>query len=178
MPVSIVHFLKPSPYPSLNPLEIMRRTKLFTGLLLPLLLLTALPALAQDRVIVDDKSCDDGVWNNNLESYCEVREYNLKADRNRIQIDGGQNGSINVEGWNRDEILVRARVIGYARTERQAKDLADEVEVLIRSTIEADVPRRTSSWGRRSSVAVSFDVYVPHNSNLSLDTNNGGGNGP
>lgn len=142
--------------------------------LLPLLLLFALPALAQDRVIVDDKSCDDGVWDNNLERYCEVREYNLKADRNRIMVDGGQNGSINIEGWDRDEVLVRARVTGYARTEAQAKELADNVEVLTRKRIEADVPRKTSSWGRRSWVAVSFDVFVPYTSNLALETNNGG----
>ncbi|MFK7848275.1 MAG: DUF4097 domain-containing protein [Rhodothermales bacterium] len=139
-----------------------------------LILFLAAPVLAQNKVITDDDWCDDKGWNNDLENYCEVREYELKADRNRISIDGGQNGGITVKGWDRNEILVRAKVSGHARTKVGAKELAEEVEVLTRRTIEADVPNKLSNWGRRAWVSVSFEVFVPHESNLSLDTHNGG----
>lgn len=134
----------------------------------------ALPALAQDRVLSNDEWCEDHDWDRNLESYCEVQEYELKSDRNLIRVDGGQNGGITIEGWDRDEILVRAKVSGKARSEERAKELVDAVKILTGRTIEADVPERTSSWGRKSWVAVSFKVYVPHESNLALDTHNGG----
>ena len=142
--------------------------------LLTLLVLVALPTRAQDRVITDDEWCDDDNWNRDTEKYCEVREYNLAADRNVVVVDGGQNGGIKVTGWDRDEILVRAKVTGSARSEEQARELADKVTVDTGRTIEANVPRRTSNWGRKTWVSVSFQVFVPHNSNLDLETFNGG----
>ncbi len=139
-----------------------------------LLLFLAFPAGAQDRVISDDDWCDENGWNNNLESYCEVQEFGLDADRDRIRVDGGQNGGIRIKGWDKDEILVRAKVTGYARSESKAKELADGVKVITGRTIEADVPERDRSWGKKAWVSVSFEVYVPHKSNLALDTYNGG----
>ncbi len=142
-------------------------------LAITLLMLLAAPAMAQDRVLDNDDWCDKDNWNNNLEKYCEVREYDLKT-RDRVNVDGGQNGGISIIGWDKNEILVRAKVSGHARTERQARELVDEVDVSLRRTIEPDVPQKMSRWGRKSWVAVSFEIYVPYETNLSLETHNGG----
>ncbi|MEM8485909.1 MAG: DUF4097 family beta strand repeat-containing protein [Bacteroidota bacterium] len=146
----------------------MRKLLAFT-----LLILLSVPAMAQDRVSQNDDWCDDDNWNNNLEKYCEVREYELKS-RDQVNVDGGQNGGISIIGWDKNEILVRAKVSGRARSERQARELVEEVEVSLRRTIEPDVPQKMSRWGRKASVSVSFEIYVPHETDLSLETHNGG----
>ncbi len=71
------------------------------------------PADAQQtRTLHDDQWCDHDNWehDNNGERYCEVREITLAAGRDLIAVDGRRNGGIKVEGWNRKEILVRAKV--------------------------------------------------------------------
>ncbi len=135
----------------------------------------AFPSLAQDRVIEDDSWCEkDGNWNKRTERYCEVREYTLSANRDLIDVDGGLNGGITIKGWDKNEILVRAKVVGNARSEEKAEELAGKVKIMTGRTIEADVPRKNANWGKNTWVSVSFQVFVPYESNLELDTNNGG----
>ncbi len=137
---------------------------LFVGLML---LLTVMPATAQD-----EDWCDDAKgWysDNDGERFCEVREYTLD-DRNKVAVDGGNNGGISIEGWDRNEILVRAKVQGFARSEARAQALAEDVEVKTNGTIRADVP----DTKRKEWVSVSYRVYVPHDSNLDLEAHNGG----
>lgn len=132
------------------------------------------PADAQQtRTLHDDAWCDRDHWehDNDGERYCEVREITLPAGRDLIAVDGRQNGGIKVEGWNRNEILIRAKVTAHARTEAAAERLADDVEISTDRTIHADVPetRRRKEW-----TSVSYEVMVPRRSNLSLETYNGG----
>ena len=138
-------------------------------------LFLALPATGQNtRTLVDDDWCDrDGWGNQDLERYCEVREITLPADRKNIDVDGMQNGGVSVEGWDRDEILVRARVTAGARTEDLARDLAEEVTIETDRTIYADLPENGSGRNKRWT-SVSYRIYAPRNSNVSLETHNGG----
>ena len=125
----------------------------------------------QMKTLHDDEWCDnEWGYDNDGERYCEVREITLRAGRDLIAVDGRQNGGIRVEGWSRNEILVRAKVTARARTESAAERLAEEVEIRTSRTISADVP----DTRRREWVSVSYQLFVPRRSNLSLETHNGG----
>jgi hypothetical protein len=136
------------------------------------LVFLAMPAAAQStRVLTDDEACEQQGWGDR-ERYCEVREITLPADRSVIVIDGGQNGGIRVEGWDRKEILVRAIVSATARTEEAAREHVGEVTIDTDGTIRADIPKRAGRGNDWTSV--SFELMVPRASNLSLETQNGG----
>lgn len=141
---------------------------------LPLLCLVALftfPATAQ-TVHTDDDWCEDGTYSwesNDRARYCEVREFSLPA-RDDIRVDAGKNGGVRIEGWDRDEIVLRARVEAQARTRADAETLADQVTIQTDGTIHPNVPRsERNTWA-----SVSFELYVPHRSNLDLESRNGG----
>jgi hypothetical protein len=126
-------------------------------------------AAQQPRVIEDDEWCRGSHSGNEGEEYCEVREYTLDA-RDRLSVDATPNGGISVEGWDRNEILVRAKVHARARSESDAVEMSREIDIGVGSTIEADGPRT----GRNEGWSVSFRIYVPTNTSLDLKSTNGG----
>ena len=140
--------------------------------LLALLCALTLPALAQEaRVFENDAWCEDDHWHDDdRERHCEVREFTLPAGRAVIAVDAGQNGGIAVEGWDRDEIRVRAKVVAYAPSGAEARERVRAVEIDTDGTIEAELPRP----GRKAWAWVGYEVMVPHRSNLDLETHNGG----
>ena len=106
----------------------------------------------------------------NDDRLCEVREATLAAG-GRLTVDGGANGGVRVTGWERNEVRVRARVWAGARSEEWAAELLRGVELETSGgTLRARGPDRE----RRESWGVSWDVMVPLESDLSLETNNGG----
>jgi len=104
------------------------------------------------------------------ERYTETREETLAADRDQIWVDGGTNGGISVIAWDKDQIMVEAKVKTYASDNAAAKDLADEISIHYGDRIHAEGPgsKKRSGW------SVSFTVHVPRESNLKLETHNGG----
>ena len=143
---------------------------------LPFLLafaLLCLPALAQQtRTVADEDWCDES-WGNSdrdTEHVCEVREITLPAGRSVIAVDAGKNGGVMVEGWDRDEIQVRAKVVAHGRTEEAARAIARDVQIDTEGEIHAELPE----VGRKEWAYVSFRVYVPRRSNLDLEAYNGG----
>jgi hypothetical protein len=145
-------------------------------LLLPVALLllgvwpvTVAAAPQQVRTVQDDEWCEDE-RNDDNERYCEVREVTLSADRDVIAVDAAPNGGVYVEGWDRNEILVRAKVVARADSRSEAREIAGEVGLDLGGTIEADGPRT----GRDEGWWVSYRVFVPHRSNLNLESTNGG----
>jgi hypothetical protein len=127
-------------------------------------------AVAQ-RVLEDDPWCDRSWGDRDADRYCEVREFTLPTDRGVIAVDGRANGGITVEGWNRDEISVRAKVQSWSRWDDDARGLASEIDILLDGrTIRASGPRTR----RREGWSVSYELMVPTESNLSLETVNGG----
>lgn len=127
-----------------------------------LLLVAVVPATAGDW-------CDDGDWDSG-ERHCEVREIQLSADRATISVDAGTNGGVSVEAWDREEILVQAKVVAQADSYGEASDLASRVEIETADLIRATGP----NGGRNRSWWVSFRLRVPRASNLDLEANNGG----
>lgn len=145
----------------------------YTRILTYTLALGLMMAFAASAQAQDDDWCGDSKgWHsdNDGERYCEVREVTLDAVRDVVRVDGNENGGIKVQGWDRNEILVRTKVQGHARSEDRAEALAKAVTIKTNGTIEADVPEtRRKEW-----VSVSYRIYVPRTSNLDLDAMNGG----
>ncbi|MDJ0839182.1 MAG: DUF4097 family beta strand repeat-containing protein [Acidobacteriota bacterium] len=119
-----------------------------------MILITAVTAFAGDRA-----------------RYTEVREENLPADRETIWVDGGKNGGISIKGWDEDQIYVKATIKTWANNDSDAEELAADIRLEFGDRIHAEGPRSkryNQGW------SVSFEVYVPLQSNLKLETHNGG----
>ena len=116
------------------------------------------------------KGCADGFggWRNR-EHVCEVRELTVRPS-GRLSVDASPNGGIRVVGTDRKDVLVRAVVHTWAQSESDARALLKQIEVREGDTIRADGP---SSFGR-SSWSVSYEIEAPRNTDLDLDTTNGG----
>src|SRR4029453_1671434 len=107
---------------------------------------------------------------------CEVRESNL-GPSGRLEIEPGHNGGITVKGWAQNSVLVRARLEAWAENDMEARNIASQIRVetaggQIRATgpdfdgfLRSD---RYRSW------AVSFEVFTPWNTDLTMGAHNGG----
>jgi DUF4097 and DUF4098 domain-containing protein YvlB len=116
-----------------------------------------------------DASCTDG-WNDNRASYCEVREATIPG-LNPLDIDAGPNGGIRIRGWDRGDVLVRTKIVGYSGSEAEARRVASGVRVeTAGGRIRTDGPDRRGDeyW------SASFEVQVPRTALLTLNTRNGG----
>ncbi|MGA7305852.1 MAG: DUF4097 family beta strand repeat-containing protein [Rhodothermales bacterium] len=136
------------------------------------ILVSAGAATAQSvRINTDDDWCTrDDDWNDDGNHYCEVREVTLDGNRDVIRVDASPNGGIRVHGWDKDQILVRAKVVANAKSENDAHALARNVRLDTDGTIKADGPK----GGRHEWFSVSFEVFAPANSNVDLESMNGG----
>jgi hypothetical protein len=130
-------------------------------------------AWAQQQGDPDHEWCEDvGRGDRDQERYCEVREFTISA-RDLVDVDAGPNGGITVEGWDGNEIQVLARVQGWSRDDDPASFM-DMIEVAIDGgTIRSEGPR-SRELGRNNGWSVSYEIMVPRNTNLSLETVNGG----
>ena len=118
----------------------------------------------------DSLQCRESRDNDRLYSHCEIKEQTLPAS-GAITIDGRQNGGISVKGWERNEILVRAKIESRAPTQAEADSLAQQVRIETSAlNIRAEGPesRDDYQW------YVSYEIFVPRRSDLSLQAHNGG----
>lgn len=116
-------------------------------------------------------ACRDDWYGERLASHCEIKEQTLPAVRGTLSVDAKLNGGIQIRGWDRNEMLLRMRIQAGARTEDEARQLASQVRVeTAGGQIRADGPQRQkdSYWD------VSYEIFVPRRSDLSLETYNGG----
>ncbi|HEX5724456.1 MAG TPA: hypothetical protein VFX98_03270 [Longimicrobiaceae bacterium] len=149
----------------------MRTLRLFpaTLALLAAAAFAPAPAFAQD----DD---DDWVercrrWNrdSDREVHCEERETRLRP-RGELHVDGRQNGGISVKAWDRDEILVRIQIQSTAQTLAAARAQAGDIEV---RTGGAEIYAEGPEHSRRAHWSVSYEIFVPAETDLELRTTNG-----
>jgi DUF4097 and DUF4098 domain-containing protein YvlB len=128
------------------------------------------PALAQSRRGAFGRSADS--WcndngNGDRASHCEVREATIAA--NNLDIDAGRNGGIHVRGADRTDALVRAKIVGSADTDAEARRIVAAVQIdTAGGRVRADGPSGDTQW------SVSFEVEVPRDAMLTLNTHNGG----
>lgn len=149
----------------------MRLRNIHTYMLIAVLgVVVAGSAVAGEWTVKEDaRWCDSDRWDG--DRLCEVREITLEAGRDVVRVDGAANGGISVEGWDRDEIRIQARVTVWTRDdEEDALEIMEKVKIETDGTIEARGPKQR----RREGWSVSYRIMVPKSSNLELETNNGG----
>jgi len=142
-------------------------------LILTLAAATAAPIFAQTaqrrRGASPDSWCDDGS-DSGRARHCEVRETTVPG--NPIEVDAGRNGGIHVRGADRGDVLVRAKIVGYANTDADARRITAAVRVdTTGGRIHAEGPSMENSDEQWS---VSYDLEVPRNGAVTLTAHNGG----
>ncbi|HYP30217.1 MAG TPA: DUF4097 family beta strand repeat-containing protein [Blastocatellia bacterium] len=123
---------------------------------------------AQERKM--DCNGNDHWWGDNYSGHCEIREQTISAG-GTLSVNGGRNGGISIKGWDRNNVLVRARIQTGAKTSQEAAELARQIRIETGgSQVRAEGPTGVEDqrW------AVSYEIYVPQQSDLSLETYNGG----
>lgn len=114
--------------------------------------------------------CRESYENNRLYGHCEIKEQTVPAG-GAITVDGKTNGGISIKGWERNEILVRSKIETRAPTQAEADQLAQQVRIettALNIHAEGPGPRDDYQW------YVSYEIFVPHRSDLSLQAHNGG----
>jgi hypothetical protein len=87
-----------------------------------------------------------------------------------LDVDASRNGGIRVRGWDRTDIRLVARIVAYADSESRARALAEAVRIETGGRVRATGPDR----GRDESWHVSYQIDVPRDARLALNTLNGG----
>lgn len=139
-------------------------------------LLLAVPLVAQQTASPPEsradrfmRNCDD-YGDRNREQACEVRDVTMKAPTRALLIDGRDNGSVRVFGWDKNEVLVRALIAASAEELRDATDMLKDIKVeAAGKRIRGNGP----SNGRRRSWSVSYELWVPRKTSLDAETSNG-----
>jgi len=132
-------------------------------------LLTLPAAAAPPRQAAADDWCA-AAYSGRRASFCEVRESTLPAAPALLDVGPARNGSIAVEGWDRNDVQVRARVVATADTDARARQIAGDVRITTDSgRVRADGPSR----GQDEGWWVSWRISVPRALALKLDTTNG-----
>ena len=104
-------------------------------------------------------------------SVTDYRQLREPAPRGGWRIDGGENGSVSVEGWEKNEIHVCAQVVAWARDKKAAETLVRRIEIETDGgVLRAEGPSQTKSarW------AVSYRIFAPRAMDLSVKAMNGG----
>ena len=124
------------------------------------------------------QSRDDAAWKRTCEredhdegeQYCEVRYTGFRPSGSSLTVDPDQNGGVEVIGWDKDSVAVTLRVQASARSEEDARALAQKVQVEASgSSVRVDGP----SSGRRQRWSASLIVWVPRKTSLRASTTNG-----
>src|SRR5438132_2309877 len=127
-------------------------------------------AVSAQKKIESSMKCGDSRNDDRLYSHCEVKEQTLPASGG-VTVDGKQNGGIAIKGWERNEILVQTKIETRAPTQSEADLLAQQVRIeTVALNIHAEGPesRNDYQW------YVSYEIFVPRRSDLSLTAHNGG----
>ena len=128
-------------------------------------------AIAQDKGRGSLNCRDNNNWyGDRLVGNCEMREQTIPAG-GALSIDGRQNGGVAVKGWDQGQVLVRAQVQTGAPTAAEAEQLAKQVRIeTAGNKIFASGPENQKDYHW----SVSYEVFVPRRSDLSVETHNGG----
>lgn len=130
------------------------------------------PAFAQlENNTEKQLNCGNSGYDSDRAHHCEMREQTA-ASIGRLTVDATRNGGATVKGWLRGDVLVRARVDSSADTESAAAGLAQQVLIdTSGGQIRATGPE---SLNNNSGWSVSYEIFVPQNTDLNLKAHNGG----
>jgi DUF4097 and DUF4098 domain-containing protein YvlB len=137
----------------------------------------ALPLHAQRTSFEDDATwldnCRSGNWNgdNDRGHACEVRPVPVRLSGRSLDIDGRQNGSIRVRGWDGDSVRITARLQANANSDDEARTLLKDVRLVADGrSVRAEGPSTSRS---HEGWSASYVVWVPRKFDLSLEATNG-----
>ena len=131
------------------------------------------PLLAQLRDNSEKQmTCQNGGYDSDGVRHCEMREQTVPAI-GRLSVDASRNGGVTVKGWLRNEVLVRARVEASAENEGAAANMVSRISIdssggQVRATGPESVDNNNSWW------SVSYEIFVPQNTDLTATARNGG----
>lgn len=131
----------------------------------------SVPGLAQLRDNTEKQmTCQNGNQDGDRARHCEIREQTL-ASLGHLSVDASPNGGATVKGWLRSDVLVRARVEASGDTEGAAAAMASQVSVDgSGGQVRAMGPQAAhDTWW-----SVSYEIFVPQNTDVTLKTHNGG----
>ena len=141
----------------------------YHAFVLPLILAATVAHAQSDRAERWRDDCERN-WNNDRARFCEVRTYTLAAST-KISVDGGPNGGVSFIGENRRDVRIVARVQASADDDAAATAIARQVRIF---TDGGQIHSEGPSTRNHNSWSVSYDVYVPNQTNLDAITENGG----
>jgi DUF4097 and DUF4098 domain-containing protein YvlB len=104
------------------------------------------------------------------ERFCETRNVTL-APTQALNVDGRANGGITVHGWDKNQIEIVAMIQAQGETQADAENIAKGILVTSQNgAVRADGPdtHRYQSW------SVSYEVWAPRATELTLTAQNGG----
>ena len=110
---------------------------------------------------------NDNYSNGDRVSFRDMREMTIPATGS-LAVDGGQNGGVRVIGSNRNDVLVRACIQTWGKTDEEAKALASDIKIETAGTVKAESSSTEHNW------SVSYEISVPRNTSLNLKAHNGG----
>ena len=135
--------------------------------LLLILPFVAAAAVAQpDRVLPADDWCDGDRRSDGRSHACEVRETMTRTDRVDLR---ALNGSVTVKQWDRDDVLVRARVSAYGKTQSEADRAVLQTTIDVRDGVVRSETARVGD----ARASVSYEVYAPRQTDLEVSAMNG-----
>ena len=117
-------------------------------------------------------SCENSSWSRDklVKRYCETRDLTMSAPAGQpLTVDAGPNGGITVHGWSGSEVRIRVKVQTWSTTEEKAAARAKRITVDTKNnTLRAADPEHDKEW------SVSYEIFVPRETALALNTVNGG----
>ncbi|MEO6655987.1 MAG: DUF4097 family beta strand repeat-containing protein [Pyrinomonadaceae bacterium] len=112
--------------------------------------------------------CTNNNWSSDDNfSFSELREMTIPAT-GTINVDGSQNGGIGVKGEDRSDVLIRACVQAWSKSDADAKAVAANIKINTSGQVKAENPSGDKNW------SVSYQILVPRSTNLNLTAHNGG----
>ncbi len=97
----------------------------------------------------------------------DLREVTIPAT-GRLEVDGNQNGGISIRGENRNDVLVRACVRSWAKSQAEADNIVQTTRIETSPVVRGD------GASEKNNSSVSFEIIVPNRTDLKLDAQNGG----
>jgi len=114
-------------------------------------------------------TCDSRGYDGDRARHCDIREQTLPFV-GRLSVEG-HNGGATVKGWLHSDVLVRARVDSAAETQAAADFLASRVSL---DSGGGQVRSMGPDSADNSWWSVSYEIFVPQGTDLSVKTHNGG----
>jgi len=114
-------------------------------------------------------TCDNGGHDSDNVRHCEIREQSY-ASIGRLNVDEVRNGAVSIKGAVRGDVLVRARVETRGENEASAASMASQVSI---DGSGGQVRASGPKTGENSSWNVSYEIFVPQTTDLTVKTGNG-----